>query len=198
MRLVIVRHGETTENADRIIQGQTFGELSRLGREQAKLLSLRLKDEKFDIIYASDLKRVVETAKEIAKYHIETPLKLDARIRERSYGELEGTIFPDDWDWNNIPACVETNAVFDERVKDFFEDIIKRHARQTVLVVSHGCIKKRLISWISDSMAAKVERMGDVRNTSVSVLDIETDGNHKLHLLNCTRHLECDKEPHGK
>ncbi len=29
-----------------------------------------------------------------------------------------------------------------------------------------------------------------IRNTSVSVFDIEENGNHKIHLLNCTKHLD--------
>lgn len=198
MRLFIVRHGETIENIDRIIQGQNYGKLSELGREQSRCLGMRLKDEEFDIIYSSDLKRVTDTAEEIAKHHSATPLVFDERIRERSYGELEGQVFPDDWDWNDIPACVEQNASFDARVKDFYDEVFRRHSDETVLVVSHGCIKKKMLSLVSPVLAEKIDRTGNVKNTSVTIVDVYDNGCYRLHALNCTKHLECKHDGYGK
>ena len=40
MRIILVRHGETDENAAGIIQGHLPGTLSVRGREQARLLGL--------------------------------------------------------------------------------------------------------------------------------------------------------------
>ena len=57
MRLIIVRHGETNENVQKIVQGQKLGSLSERGWKQTKLLAERLKDEKVDIIISSDLER---------------------------------------------------------------------------------------------------------------------------------------------
>jgi len=74
MKLIITRHGETEENKNRIIQGHIDGTLSQLGLEQAKKLAERLKDEKIDLIFSSDLGRALNTAKEVAKFHKDIPL----------------------------------------------------------------------------------------------------------------------------
>ena len=65
MILTLVRHGETIENKEKIIMGQLDGTLSELGIQQAKKLAERLKDERFDYIFSSDLARAANTAKEI-------------------------------------------------------------------------------------------------------------------------------------
>jgi len=57
MRLILVRHGETEENVAKITQGHMPSKLTKQGIEQAKKLALRLKDEKIDKIFVSDLKR---------------------------------------------------------------------------------------------------------------------------------------------
>ena len=48
MKLILVRHGETEANVARIMQGCSPGVLSKLGKEQAKKLADRLKNEKID------------------------------------------------------------------------------------------------------------------------------------------------------
>ncbi len=62
MKLIIVRHGQTHENASGIIQGQGTGRLNEIGIEQAKRIGFRLKDEKIDVAYISYLERTKQTA----------------------------------------------------------------------------------------------------------------------------------------
>ena len=68
-RFFLARHGETVWNRERKYQGQSDVPLTDEGRIQAKSLSERLKDEKIDVIYASDLGRTMETAEIIAEHH---------------------------------------------------------------------------------------------------------------------------------
>ena len=68
MKIFLVRHGETIENSKGIIQSFFEGKLSPLGEYQSEQLALRLKNEKIDKIFSSDLKRAVDTAKYILKY----------------------------------------------------------------------------------------------------------------------------------
>lgn len=56
-KIYIIRHGETQENRDGIIQGQRDTKLNEQGRKQAVLLGEGLKDVKFDTAYSSDLSR---------------------------------------------------------------------------------------------------------------------------------------------
>ena len=48
--LYLVRHGETVDNANHIMQGQTPGELNEQGIKQAEDLAERLKDEPIDAL----------------------------------------------------------------------------------------------------------------------------------------------------
>jgi hypothetical protein len=59
-KVYLVRHGETTENRKRIIQGQLDTDLNELGLEQARLAALALKDVPIDIAYTSSLKRAAK------------------------------------------------------------------------------------------------------------------------------------------
>ena len=59
----LVRHGETIDNARRIMQGQTQGQLNENGIQQAKELGQRLADVHFDAYVSSDLQRSIETCR---------------------------------------------------------------------------------------------------------------------------------------
>ena len=189
MRLIIVRHGETTANATRILQGQEHGELTENGIEQAKKLALRFKDTKIDQIYSSPLKRAVDTANEILKFHTNIKLITDERVMERHFDKYEGGPYPPDWDWINYPEGVETNKEMMDRGKEFIDEIYEKHKAKTVVVVCHGGMKIAFINVINGLHPDDYEDYS-IRNTSVSIFDIEEDGDHKIDLINCVEHLE--------
>ncbi len=100
LRIYIVRHGETQENRDGIIQGQKDTELNEIGLRQASLLGEALKDVKFSFGFSSDLKRAlnvgsqqlifqrksdndIQTAKAIMKHHDGVEIVIDPILRER-------------------------------------------------------------------------------------------------------------------
>ena len=60
VRVYIVRHGETQENRDGIIQGQRDTALNAIGLEQARMAGEALKDAKLGIAFSSDLSRAVK------------------------------------------------------------------------------------------------------------------------------------------
>lgn len=65
-KIALIRHGSTAWNKEKRSQGQTDNPLDQEGREQALLLAVRLSEETWDAIYASDLERASETARIIA------------------------------------------------------------------------------------------------------------------------------------
>lgn len=69
MKLYLVRHGETDWNLENKIQGQTDTSINDNGREQAKELAERIKEELGGIkrIYSSRQKRALETAQIIGR-----------------------------------------------------------------------------------------------------------------------------------
>ena len=78
-------HGTTTDNEKDLPTGWAQGELSDLGRRQAKDLGKVVNDKKFEVVFCSDLKRAVESA-ELGfgdKYQIIQ----DQRLREADYGD---------------------------------------------------------------------------------------------------------------
>ncbi|XP_039835553.1 uncharacterized protein LOC120696648 isoform X3 [Panicum virgatum] len=94
--VVVVRHGETSWNASRIVQGQMDPDLNEIGREQAVVVAHRLSREaKPAAIYSSDLKRAAETAEIIAKVCDVSNLVLNEALRERHMGYLQGLKWDD-------------------------------------------------------------------------------------------------------
>lgn len=87
LELWLVRHGQSTYNIEKRIQGQIDAPLSEHGRAQARALQPRLQRENFDKVYSSSLLRALETA------HLAIPnatIIPDERIRERNFGIYEG------------------------------------------------------------------------------------------------------------
>lgn len=78
-------HSTTIDNEKGIASGWNDVELSELGRKQAKELKEMIKDIKFDVVFCSDLKRAVESAKLIFEDKI--PIIPDRRLREINYGK---------------------------------------------------------------------------------------------------------------
>lgn len=56
----LVRHGETQENRDGIMQGQLDTQLNAAGREQAQRTAAALEKVRFTEAHASDLRRAVQ------------------------------------------------------------------------------------------------------------------------------------------
>jgi broad specificity phosphatase PhoE len=86
MKIILVRHTSVNEN---IIKGWTDIELSHQGQKEAAKLAKSLVGLGIDFIASSDLKRASETA-EIINGLLHVPLKLDPRLRECSFGKIEG------------------------------------------------------------------------------------------------------------
>ena len=106
----LVRHGETSYNKEKIVQGWSQVPLNETGIQQAKATAAVLKDESFDEIWYSDLKRTAMTMEEIRKYHPAVPAFPYPGIREWHLGFLEE--MPHSrvrWSSRNIPACSVRN-----------------------------------------------------------------------------------------
>jgi len=202
MKLILTRHGETLGNVEGILQGQGHGQLSIEGTKQALKLGQRFKEELFDIIYSSDLKRAADTAKEIHQYHQTVPIVFTKKLRERYYGSLEGLrksqvdssfkdneTFPREFSYNsdNIKKYgMESPENLIKRAKEFIDEIYEKHKEDTVVIVSHGSFGKALISVITGESYFDIKVQD---NTGVSIFDIDEDRNHKIILHNCTKHL---------
>jgi len=188
MKIILTRHGRTIENDKKILQGHMQTGLSAEGIGQAKKLARRLKDEKIDIIYSSDLKRAADTAKEIVKYHKNIPIYFTEELRERNLGSLQG-MKTKSVNWKKIPRDVETLAAVKKRMKRFLAKIHKKHPKKNVLLVSHGGTGRALLTVIKKIPTRKVFEIPKMKNTAVYVIEIDEKSKGKVVLENCTKHL---------
>jgi broad specificity phosphatase PhoE len=89
--LWLIRHGESTWNTLGLAQGHSDqAELTTRGQRQAAEVAERFRGLAVRAVYASDLRRAQQTAVPLAAA-VGVPVVLDARLRERSLGVLEGT-----------------------------------------------------------------------------------------------------------
>lgn len=89
-KIYVFRHTQSLDNAQAIFSGFRNIPLSNEGYATAMKLADNLKNANIDIAYSSDLLRAVDTMNIVLKNHIGTFNCLDKRLRERSYGWLEG------------------------------------------------------------------------------------------------------------
>ncbi len=196
MKLIFVRHGETEENKKQINQGHEGGILTELGIKQAKKLGLRLKNEKIDKIYVSDLKRTIDTAKEIIRFHQNIPVIYDPRLREVHLGEFEGkpwgslSIAAEKAGISHIlfkPKTGESLSEMRNRVVLFFEEIFKNDFGKTILFVTHGGPVRGLLLYLLNK--TDKDYRPELQNTCVSVFEIDKDKNAQPIIVNCAEHL---------
>ena len=89
VEIVYETHATTVDNERGIGTGWLDGELSDRGRREARELGLRRQSDGDAAVYSSDLGRAVETT-QIAFGESGIPIRLDRRLRECDYGELNG------------------------------------------------------------------------------------------------------------
>src|SRR5207249_3570725 len=88
-RLLLIRHGATTLSAEDRFAGAVDVELSDEGREQARRLGERLSREALVAVYASPLRRTLDTAALVGGPHGLQPVARDG-LREIAHGRWEG------------------------------------------------------------------------------------------------------------
>lgn len=176
------------------------GTLNETGILQAQRLAHRLKNEEFKYIYVSDLKRAVDTAKEIQIYHPHAELLLAPELRERNLGIYEGG--PRE-QWKKAmkespvpfhafqPEQGESYQELQERIKQFFQQLSEKHPEDNVLLVAHTGVLTMLFLYIFNRPVTLEEyEHFKPENTAVTICDISPDGKCITHLLNNTEHLE--------
>jgi len=150
--LIVVRHGETTWNREKRMQGTTDTVLSDVGRAQAQALGRRLASHGFTALYSSDLSRARDTARAIAQ-HTGREVIVEPRLQERRFGVFEGLLaaeiksrYPDEYarfasrdpDYE-VPGG-ESAGSFKLRCLGCLSEIAGRHRGEEVVVITHGLV----------------------------------------------------------
>ena len=148
VRLLLIRHCQSTWNSQGRIQGQQDPPLSTEGEAQAQAIAERLRAESLGAIYCSDLARGYDTARAIGACHDLVAVR-DRDLRERGYGAWEGQRLADlmantaDWEQHRhnpewAPAGAENGPALYRRTQAALRRIVHRHEGETVAVVMHG------------------------------------------------------------
>jgi 2,3-bisphosphoglycerate-dependent phosphoglycerate mutase len=85
IEIVYETHSTSEDNERGVASGWAHSHLSTVGREQARALGARRREDGLDAVFCSDLRRAVETV-EIAFAGSAIPVLLDWRLRECDYG----------------------------------------------------------------------------------------------------------------
>jgi alpha-ribazole phosphatase/probable phosphoglycerate mutase len=157
MRLSLVRHAETTEDARRRCYGRLDVGLSARGRTQCESLAEWFRHEPVGGVVASPAIRARETAAAIAAPHGLTVEVADS-LRELDFGELEGRRYdeiaqsdPELYErWMSAPTTVrfpggESYADLEARAADAIATLVRHPSGRSVVVVTHGGVIRAVL-----------------------------------------------------
>lgn len=133
-------HGTTIDNEQGKATGWLPGELSAVGKQQAKALGDIVADKKFDVVVCSDLQRAIDSA--WLAFGGKYPIIEDERLRECNYGDWNGedqelvkkdllncvkTPFPNGESYQDVEA----------RLADFLHFLKKDYDGKSVALMAH-------------------------------------------------------------
>lgn len=208
-RVIVVRHGQSTYNAQQMIQGRSDESvLTEKGRNDARIVGETLANLKFDAIYHSPLQRAAQTA-EIVHRCLDNPppliaspqlLEIDLPLWEKLNKKDAATQHAEAYSkWKNLPhefsMTLEAGEYFPvvslyKQAQEFWQEMLARHQGETVLIVAHNGINRCLIM---SAIGVPVERYHTIQqsNCCINVLNFSGDWGEAVQLesLNQTAHM---------
>ncbi|MDD3642507.1 MAG: histidine phosphatase family protein [Candidatus Krumholzibacteria bacterium] len=197
-RVHLVRHGESTYNAVRRVQGNGDGiGLSETGRRQARMLGERLRSMVFERAFCSSAERALETAR--LALGEDFPLELRDELREIGFGEWEGLLvedvrarFPGELDlWFRAPSSVSIAGA--EPYEDFYRralgavEGILAATGGDVLIVTHGGI---ICAWLTHVLGMSPDDIWSFSLPNASLTTVVIDFKPRLRLLGDVSHID--------
>ncbi|MBL7148268.1 MAG: histidine phosphatase family protein [Nanoarchaeota archaeon] len=182
MGMILVRHGETFFNLEDRLGGDS--ELTLKGIGHAEKIANWLKESELDSIYCSILKRSIQTAEIIHKYHPSTPLIKVPELREILSGDMDSLTyaefesrFPklfkvrekDKYHWS-FPNG-ESYETAKNRVKPFLDGLKSKEGNY--VVVGHRGMNRTILGYVLD-----------LPKEEIPYLNIPNDVIFELNLMN--------------
>ncbi len=184
--IYIVRHGESEGNRSSNFGGSTDLLLTEFGKRQAERTAQFLSGVTPDAIYASDLKRTIQTAQPSADMR-GMKITVEPRFREFNGGKWEGMPYADILDkypdsygvWRtDIARAVapggESVAALFERVNEALDEVAMRHEGKSVFVFTHATPVRAIMTRAMGKPQSAMTEVDWVGNASVTV--VEYDG----------------------
>jgi broad specificity phosphatase PhoE len=133
-------HGTTVDNEKGLASGCADAELSKIGKRQSIKLEGLIKNRKFDVVFCSDLRRAVDSAR--LAFGTKVRIKKDKRLRECNYGELtrEKSKLVDSLILEHIEKPFPNGESYTDvemRIKSFLKDLLTNYSGMSVAIVAH-------------------------------------------------------------
>ena len=179
-RLILIRHGETEYNLQARYCGCSNPPLNNKGKRQSELLANRLKNQRIDKVYSSDLLRAYQSAKIIFK---DMPIERTKKFRELKFGIFEGLTYEQIMklypvlytQWIDDPLKVRISEGEDmedlsKRVEQKLLSILTLHKDKTIAVVTHGGPIKVILCRLPGFGFKKFWEIGQ-KNGALNIID---------------------------
>ncbi len=162
-QIIFLRHGQATNNTERILAGRTEGiPLTDTGIEQAQHTAELLKHMNISAIYSSPIQRAKHTA-EIVAEHNSLNVTIDDRLIELDMGKFTGMPYDEIFNSHGNVFMkfyngeleiahngVETFAEVKKRVLGIVDHIIEKHPDENIVLVTHMDPIKAMLSTVVD------------------------------------------------
>ncbi|MGB5596695.1 MAG: histidine phosphatase family protein [Crocosphaera sp.] len=212
-RVIIVRHGQSSYNAQKIIQGRSDESVvTEKGRQDAQSVGNTLSSLAIDAIYCSPLQRAKTTAEIIQNCFTKPPSlspseqlrEIDLPLWEKLPKQEVREKFPQDYKcWKEKPhefKMVISNPQGNrehfpvlslyKQAQEFWQQLLKQHQNQTILIVAHNGINRCLIMSAIGVPPSHYHRIQQ-SNCCINVLNFTGNWGETVQLesLNQTSHL---------
>ena len=212
-RVILVRHGQSSYNAQKKIQGRCDESvLTEKGRQDAQIVGTALSNLPIDVLYSSPLQRARTTAEIIQPYLKNAPilevtdklLEIDLPLWENLHKEEAKEKFAEDYRcWKERPHDFKMRLSTPEgqidhfpvlslyqQAQQFWQDLLSQHQGKTILIVAHNGINRCLIM---SAIAIPPARYHSIQQSNCCINVLNFTGNWgdpmQLESLNQTSHL---------
>jgi broad specificity phosphatase PhoE len=201
MHLILVRHGETASNRQRLGLGRQDVPLTELGRRQAEALAGCLERMPVAAVYSSPLCRALDTARAIAD-RFGLAVEVEEGLSEMDVGEMDGLTFEEmrqrhaeflrRWQGSELATLRmpggESLQDVQERATAALRRIAERHPNDTVVAVSHNFTIRVLLC---HALSLPIAEFRCLRHDLAAMTTLDVRGQRMILVhLNDTYHLE--------
>ncbi len=191
MLLYLLRHGQTAENAQRIVQGKGVdASLNELGRSQAESFFQYYKHIPFELVVTSSLQRTHETILPFKQARPELPHSVHPHIDEISWGKFEGKPSTpalhaeylgliQAWGRGELHKSIENGETAEQIAArlQVFVAWLKTRPEKHLLVCTHGGILAFLMAILQNKPASEMHQYKH-RNTGVCKFEYHRATDH--------------------
>ncbi|MGH4015000.1 MAG: histidine phosphatase family protein [Pseudonocardiaceae bacterium] len=189
LRLLLVRHGQTTANAEGILDTRLPGHpLTETGHQEAAELAQRLAGEPVVAVYASRATRAQQTAAPVAAQHGLAVQVLDG-VHEVSIGDLEGRHEPvdhaalhemyDAWHCGDLHQARPGGESGKQVLNRYLTDVAairSAHSAGTAVLVSHGAATRLAVVALASNVDGSFAGPRLLSNAAAVVLEADGAG----------------------